>query len=257
MAILSVDLAFRRWTDLGIVVLERGRAPGGPVVCEVLPWDEPGPVQAEVLAGRLNHLCGIRNIRILMLDGPQAWKSTANESAHARLSERLLNTAAKTGLPGMVKPVTYRAFCGVLRRCARRHVSARLEADGIERSAQEFSRSHPDRELPLCCMEGAWDPATAREAACDGLRPCGSICSSESCRTGDRESTSKSRPVAGDRRRAGRARARGPGSGRGADRWVHSPARRRPLARGVHRCAGADPALAQRALDELGLQSNR
>jgi hypothetical protein len=67
-------------------------------------------VQAEVLAGRLNRLCGIRGIRIVMLDGPQAWKSTRKGLQHARLSERELNTAAKTGLPGMVKPVTYRAF---------------------------------------------------------------------------------------------------------------------------------------------------
>jgi hypothetical protein len=29
---------------------------------------------------------------------------------HARVSERQLNTAAKTGLPGMVKPITYRPF---------------------------------------------------------------------------------------------------------------------------------------------------
>jgi len=29
---------------------------------------------------------------------------------HSRVSERQLNTSAKTGLPGMVKPVTYRAF---------------------------------------------------------------------------------------------------------------------------------------------------
>jgi hypothetical protein len=114
MAILSVDLAFRRWTDLGIVVLECGREPGAPIACEIVsdiaPGNEPVPVQAEVLAGYLNHLCGIRDIRIVMLDGPQAWKSTGNGLDHARLSERELNTAAKTGLPGMVKPVTYRAF---------------------------------------------------------------------------------------------------------------------------------------------------
>ena len=82
MAILSVDLAFRRWTDLGIVVLERGREPGASIACEIVseivPGNEPVPVQAEVLAGRLNHLCGIRDIRIVMLDGPQAWKSTCN-----------------------------------------------------------------------------------------------------------------------------------------------------------------------------------
>jgi hypothetical protein len=108
MAVLSVDLAFRRWSDLGIVLLER--AADGQVACEILPWNEPGPVDANVLAGKLNHLCGVRNVRVLMLDGPQAWKSKSNGLDHARVSERQLNTAAKTGLPGMVKPVTYRAF---------------------------------------------------------------------------------------------------------------------------------------------------
>jgi hypothetical protein len=67
-------------------------------------------VDAEILAGRLNHLCGVRGIRVLMLDGPQAWKSRSNGLEHARVSERQLNTAAKTGLPGMVKPLTYRPF---------------------------------------------------------------------------------------------------------------------------------------------------
>jgi hypothetical protein len=113
MPILSVDLAFRRWTDLGLVVLDAAK-PGAPVNCEILPWDDggngPGPVKADILAGRLNHFCNIREIRVLMLDGPQAWKSRTNGLAHARTSERLLNTAAKTGPPGMVKPITYRGF---------------------------------------------------------------------------------------------------------------------------------------------------
>jgi hypothetical protein len=113
MAIMSVDLAFRRWTDLGLAVLERAE-PDAPVQCEILTWDDggngPGPVPADVLAGRLNHFCNIRDIRVLMIDGPQAWKSRHNGLPHARTSERLLNTAAKTGLPGMVKPITYRGF---------------------------------------------------------------------------------------------------------------------------------------------------
>jgi hypothetical protein len=58
----------------------------------------------------LNHLCTVRDIHVIMLDGPQAWKSFSNGLEHSRVSEKQLNTAAKTGLPGMVKPVTYRAF---------------------------------------------------------------------------------------------------------------------------------------------------
>ncbi len=130
MAVLSVDLAYRRWSDLGIVVLDRP-APAGlgssraerdaarnGITCEIVPWTDDeidsslplGQVDSEVLAGRLNHLANVRGIRVLMLDGPQAWKSRDNGQAHARVSERQLNTACKTGLPGMVKPRTYRGF---------------------------------------------------------------------------------------------------------------------------------------------------
>ena len=92
-----------------------GRSAGAsPIHCEILPsgaaGQSEGPIDAEVLAGRLNHLCAVRGIRVMMLDGPQAWKSKTNGFAHARVSERELNTAAKTGLPGMVKPATYRLF---------------------------------------------------------------------------------------------------------------------------------------------------
>ena len=123
MAILSVDLAYRCWSDLGIVVLDRATTPlapfdhspqAHPITCRILPsqaeGQSAGPIDANVLAGRLNHLCAVRGIRLMMLDGPQAWKSKNNGFVHARVSERQLNTAAKTGLPGMVKPITYRAF---------------------------------------------------------------------------------------------------------------------------------------------------
>ena len=120
MAILSVDLAFRRWSDLGVVVLSRApvRHVSSTVTCEILPLAPQGiadsgersPVDPGILAGLLNHLCAVRDIRIMMLDGPQAWKSGSNGLKHARVSERQLNTAAKTGAPGMVKPATYRAF---------------------------------------------------------------------------------------------------------------------------------------------------
>ena len=129
MAVLSVDLAYHRWSDLGVVVLRRktpsnpntasaNAAQFGEIECEIVPFGAPGlsadadrgPIHPEILAGRLNHLCGARGIRILLLDGPQAWKSRANGLEFARVSERKLNTPAKTGLPGMVKPFTYRRF---------------------------------------------------------------------------------------------------------------------------------------------------
>jgi len=155
VAVLSVDLAHRRWSDLGIVVLDRARPadssrltpyqpglspllgqadaePEPPITCEILTWDgldldpqheiapehEPvaqagskaQPVDANILAGRLNHLCNLRGIRMIVLDGPQAWKSRHNGLLYARASERQLNTAGKTGLPGMVKPVSLRAY---------------------------------------------------------------------------------------------------------------------------------------------------
>jgi len=134
MAVLSVDLACRRWQDLGLAILERVAVspdisrlpeflPGrrqwaqpaeNRVVCELVSWSEAGleeaAVEPEILAGRLNHLANLRGIRMILLDGPQAWKSTSNGLEFSRVSERQLNTAAKTGLPGMVKPLSYRHF---------------------------------------------------------------------------------------------------------------------------------------------------
>jgi hypothetical protein len=117
VAILSVDLAYRSWADLGIVVLDRLQAEtarDAGIACEIIQspslFSGSGQVDANTLAGQLNHLCNLRGIRVMMLDGPQAWKSVSNGLEHSRVSEKQLNTAAKTGLPGIVKPVTYRAF---------------------------------------------------------------------------------------------------------------------------------------------------
>ena len=87
----------------------------GTIACEILPLrdesdEKTNGINPEILAGRLNHICTTRGVQMILLDGPQAWKSELNGLSHARVSERQLNTAAKTGLPGMVKPVTYRAF---------------------------------------------------------------------------------------------------------------------------------------------------
>jgi hypothetical protein len=202
VAVLSVDLAYRRWSDLGIVILDRAiplrtsdplgadpvqPGPGLPlrpifnapfsfpaaqlsVRCEILAWrDSLGdasassgiglatpsavvPVDAEVLAGRLNHLCNLRGIRIILLDGPQAWKSGHNGLEHARVSERQLNTAAKTGLPGMVKPLSYRRFAEF---CL--DVYDALARRGWRRlDTREQPGAQPDRILVESYPHAAW-----------------------------------------------------------------------------------------------------
>jgi hypothetical protein len=186
MAVLSVDLATRRWSDLGIVILDRTPAvhspncgetrPGLPlkpsfttlstpppaeslITCEILPWNDPGPVEADALAGRLNHLCAVRGIRILILDGPQAWKSRLNGLKHARLSEQQLNTVAKKGLPGIINPRTCRPFtefCLDLYAALCRRGWQRLQTS-------EHPSSAPQRELVESCPHAAWKSL--------GLRP--------------------------------------------------------------------------------------
>jgi hypothetical protein len=109
MPVLSVDLACRSWSDLGVVLLEQK----GPLIaCEIIRWQGSTPPPVVELAIRLNTLCLERDASVLMLDGPQAWKSEDNGQAFCRVSEHELNTAAKTGLPGTVRPGTYERFVG-------------------------------------------------------------------------------------------------------------------------------------------------
>jgi len=199
VAVLSVDLAYSLWPNLGIVILDRvdpahspalvhpGSGLPGPalpfkpvfagpnqlesaqstIACEIIPAFSPGlnadfspgpagPVDANILAGRLNHLCGVRGIRVMMLDGPQAWKSRSNGLEHARVSERQLNRAAKTSLPGMVKPVTCRPFAefcldvyDALCRRGWRRLATR------EHPGSAFDQ-HQERILVESCPYAAW-----------------------------------------------------------------------------------------------------
>jgi hypothetical protein len=109
MPVLSVDLACRSWSDLGVVLLEQTEH---GISCEMIRWTDPYPPPVVELAIRLDAICTERNAHVLMLDGPQAWKSEDNGHEFCRASERELNTPAKTGLPGSVLPGTYERFVG-------------------------------------------------------------------------------------------------------------------------------------------------
>jgi hypothetical protein len=198
VAILSVDLAHRSWSDLGIVILDRVKSQNavvdaygasvkpGTVQCEVIRFTAAGlnsslspfalapqsanPVEAEVLAGQLNHLSNVRGIRAIVLNGPQAWKSNANGLDFARVSERQLNTPAKTGLPGLVMPRTYRAyaeFCMDVFDSLCRRGWRRLSTQGQVASLE-------DRVLIESCPHAAWKSL--------GLKP---LCSKRRARVSD------------------------------------------------------------------------
>ena len=109
MPVLSVDLACRSWSDLGVVLLEQK---GALISCEIVRWNEPWAPPVVELALRLNRICAENNAKVLMLDGPQAWKSEENGQAFSRVAERAVNTPAKMGLPGHVLPGTYERFVG-------------------------------------------------------------------------------------------------------------------------------------------------
>ncbi len=85
----------------------------GPLIaCDIIRWNDPYPPPVVELALRLNALSLERGAGVLMLDGPQAWKSDDNGQEFARVAERALNTPAKMGLPGTVLPGTYERFVG-------------------------------------------------------------------------------------------------------------------------------------------------
>ncbi|MCX6044117.1 MAG: DUF429 domain-containing protein [Chloroflexi bacterium] len=106
MPVISVDLATRRYQDIGIAVLvpqdqrirvdfvrpARHGLSGTPDPCRL----------AEVIANQAREMAA----PVIAVDGPQAWKDPANQLLHSRVCERLLATQTKTGVPGVAKPGT-------------------------------------------------------------------------------------------------------------------------------------------------------
>jgi hypothetical protein len=110
MKVVSVDLASARYSDLGIVVLERTAA---GIVCVPVRLARLGwtgrPVAAQ-LAHFLADFCESIGAALIVIDGPQAWKAAENGCSYSRVCEHRLSTQGKTGLPGSSKPGTYMGF---------------------------------------------------------------------------------------------------------------------------------------------------
>lgn len=108
MAVLSIDLASKNYRDIGFCLL-RDRVPR-------LRFPRPeelgldGQPSASVLAGAVARYCAEEGVSVLLIDGPQGWRWPESPIEHMRLCERVLNTPARTGTPGRVKPSTYLPF---------------------------------------------------------------------------------------------------------------------------------------------------
>ena len=108
MSIVSVDLAYRQYEDIGLCVLNSA---GISIGVKFLPFpggdDIPEPERA---VDSCIDICMEHDAQLLLLDGPQAWKHPDHGTHFARSCEQALRTPAKTGLPGSVTPRTYSLF---------------------------------------------------------------------------------------------------------------------------------------------------
>lgn len=109
--ILSVDLAYKSYEDFGFCLLAESKGKVSNIEfpsCMTIGLS--GAPRAEVFVHNVLDFCLRKTISIIMLDGPQGWKDPENGLPHSRICERILNTQAKTGTKGTVKPANFTAF---------------------------------------------------------------------------------------------------------------------------------------------------
>jgi hypothetical protein len=104
MHILGIDLATRRYSDIGVALLHQSASAIHVNFLHPAAAGLGGPPQVAMLAEWVADVARQHDVAIIAIDGPQAWKAPDNGLDHARLCEQLLRTQAKTGLPGAVKP---------------------------------------------------------------------------------------------------------------------------------------------------------
>jgi hypothetical protein len=107
--VVSVDLAYKRFADIGVCVLERHGA-GLRAELVALASDAGEAPTAKRVAAACAALAEARGAELLLIDGPQAWKHPDNPSAHSRACDRAVHAPAKVGAPGEVRPRPYAAF---------------------------------------------------------------------------------------------------------------------------------------------------
>jgi hypothetical protein len=110
MVVMGIDLASRRYTDIGVTLIQRTSAVIDVAFLRPAEYALKGVPQVEPLAHWVAGVAAEHRVSVIALDGPQAWKAAENGLEHARVCERQLRTQAKTGLPGAAKPGTALRF---------------------------------------------------------------------------------------------------------------------------------------------------
>ena len=103
--IFSIDLASRKYSDNGFVFLAEGSCT--PEFFKASDLGLSGKPNVADFSYAIHAFCHQREVSVLLLDGPQGWKSPKTSIQYMRLCERVLNTPAKTGTIGYVKPKTF------------------------------------------------------------------------------------------------------------------------------------------------------
>jgi hypothetical protein len=172
MTIVSVDLAARRYADVGIAVLSDR---GSEIEVELVTPSSlslKGVPDASALAMTLCTLAKERNTRLLFLDGPQGWSGGTDPSVIMRDCERAAQTPGRTGLPGCVKPGSWTrmaVFSIAVFDALHDRGWPRLEDrnwGGDQRSIESFP-THAWRTLELAAIR----PLPAKEKVRDAVKP--------------------------------------------------------------------------------------
>jgi hypothetical protein len=106
--VLGIDLASKRWDDVGVALVEG--APDGSFASVEVRLLSPGPVPltAAALAAGIDRLAREHDVAAVSLDGPQGWRDphTTRTRGVGRASDAMARTQGKAGTYGKAYPGT-------------------------------------------------------------------------------------------------------------------------------------------------------
>jgi len=108
--VLSIDPAMRSYQDVGVCVLEGARRRSKLTTIPPSELNLTGKPDPSKLASAILDYCLRHNIKVVLLDGPQAWKDPDSQPPYSRLCEKELATPGKTGPFGTVRPQSFFRF---------------------------------------------------------------------------------------------------------------------------------------------------